>query len=220
MIDQVERIHTPIHSEGQIREFVLKKYGWVADNAGRMAEPERTEVACDLCQIHEKMFALGWVKSEKNPFRPSHSARQVSSVELQAWKKGSWDGKVIRAGVVKAGAGFYLDQFTRQKDLARDPYFTDNLESLLKHVETRREKCQTTFDPLMDNKNSWLERLNICLLFIRAARCKEDPRFLNAALKMSDWYFSYFQSHATPLELSRFLLVLVEQEATFQELYP
>jgi len=220
MIDQVERIHNPIHSTGQIKEFVLNKYGWVADHMGGMAEPEKAQAAHDLYLIQANMIVLGWVNSKKNPSKLYCPARQISSEGLLVWKKDLWDGRVIHSGVAKAGAGFYLDQLMLKKDFSNDPFFIDNLESLLKHVETRREKCLKTFDPPMDEKNSWLQRLDIDLLFTRMARSRGDPRFLNAALKMNDWYFSYFQSHATPLELARFLLGLVEQELTFKELYP
>ena len=219
-IDQIERIFNPAHSKEQIKDFVIKKNGWAVECVVKLAERNKEEIAYDLWQIHEKMFALGWVIIRKNPFNPYRSKKQISMAEYLVWKRDLWDGKVIRAGVVKTGAGFYLDQSVLKEKDNQDSFVLDNLESLLKHVETKRERSLYTFYPLPDKNNIWLERLNIDLLFARNARRKKDPRFLNAALKLNDWYFSYFQRKATLPEMVRFLLVLVEQELAFEELYP
>ena len=220
VINQVEKVSNRSHSGEQIKDFVLKKYGWAAYNVGKMVEPNKAEIAYDLCQIHEKMFALGWVNIRENPFNSHRSKKQISAVELQTWIRNLRDGKVIRAGVVKAGAGFYLNQLVLNEKNNQDSFVFDNMESLLKHVETRRERCLQIFEPMPDANSVWLERLNIDLLFARTARRKKDPRFLNAAMKLNDWYFSYLQRKATLPEIVRFLLVLVEQELAFKELYP
>lgn len=219
-IDRVEKVFNHTHSKEQIKDFVLKKYGWAVDCVVKMAEPNKAEIAYDLWQIHEKMFALGWVNIRGNPFNAYRSKKQISTAEYLAWKRDLWDGKVIRAGVVKEGAGFYLDQSVLKEKNNQGSFVLDNLESLLKHVETKRERCLHTINPLPDKNNIWLERLNIDHLFAQTARRKKDPRFLNAALKLNDWYFSYFQRKATPPEMVRFLLALVEQELAFKELYP
>lgn len=192
----------------------------MADHLETMADPNKAGIAHDLCLIHEKMFALGWVNIRENPFNAYRSKKQISTAELIAWKRDLWDGKVIHTGVVKAGAGFYLDQLVLKEKNNQGSFVLDNLESLLKHVETKRERCLQNFEPMPDANSIWLERLNIDLLFARIVRRKKDPRFLNAALKLNDWYFSYFQRKATLLEMVRFLLVLVEQELSFKELYP
>ena len=220
VINQVEKVSNRSHSGEQIKDFVLKKYSWLVDGLGDMAEPNKAEIAHDLWQIYEVLFALGWVNTRTNLFNTYRAGKQISPAALLAWKKGLWDGKVISAGVVKAGAGFYLNQFVLKVKNNQGSFVLDNLESLLKHVETRREHCLEAFDPIANENSIWLERLNIDLLFLRTARRKKDPRFLNAALKLNDWYFSYFQRKATLPEMVRFLLVLTEQELAFKELYP
>ena len=220
VINQVEKVSNRSHSGEQIKDFALKKYGWVADNVGKIAEPNKAEIAYDLWQIHEKMFALGWVNTRNNPFNAYRSKKQISPAALLAWEKGLWDGKVIRAGVVKAGAGFYLNQSAFKEKAFRDSFVSENLEILLKHVETRRKHCLEAFDSIANENSIWLERFNIALLFARVARRKRDPPFLNAALKLNDWYYFYFQRRATLPETVRFLLALVEQELAFKELYP
>ena len=191
----------------------------MVDHLETMADPNKADIAHDLWQIYEILFALGWVNNRNNPFNTFRTGKQISTSELLAWKRDLWDGKVIRAGLVKAGAGFYLDQSVLKEKAFRDSFVLDNLESLLKHVETKRERCLKNFEPMPDANRIWLERLNIDLLFARSACRRKDPRFLNAALKLNDWYFSFFQRKATLPEMVRFLLVLVEQELAFKELY-
>ena len=219
IIDQGERILNPTHTSKRIRGFVLRKNRWVINHVGKMVEPNKAEIAYDLWQIHEKISELGWVKSKKNPFDAFCSRKQFSTAKFLAWKRNLWDGKVIHAGMVKAGAGFYLDQFVLKERNNQGSFIVNNLESLLKHVETKRDRCLGAFNPPLDKQNIWVERINITLLFARAARLGKDPRFLNAALKLNDWYFSYLQKHATLPEMARFLLALVEQELAFKELY-
>jgi hypothetical protein len=218
--NRVEKFFYHTHSAGQIKNFVLKKYGRVVNRLGTLDEQNKTEIAYDLWQIYEILLVLGWVNLKKNPFNTYSSKKQVSLSELMAWEKELWDGKAIRIGVVKAGAGFYLDQADLKEKVFRDSFVSDNLESLLKHIETRREHSLQNFDPVADTDSLWLERLNIVLLFARAARRKKDPRFLNAALKLNDLYFSNLKRKSTLPEMVRFLLALVEQELTFKELYP
>lgn len=219
-IDQVENAFNRSHSGNQVRDFVVINYGRVVKELGDVADPKKAEIAQDLWQIHEKMLVLGWVQTKKNPFNNHHPVKKILQIDLRAWEKGLREGKVIHAGIVKAGAGFYLDQFAIQKKALNESFVADNLEQLLKHVETRREKCLLKFDPIAEEKSLWFERLNIVLLFIRTSHRKKDPRFLNAALKLNDWYFSHFQSQTDIPDMVRFLLVLVEQELAFKELFP
>jgi hypothetical protein len=219
-IDRIEKIFNHTHSREQVKDFVIRKFNWAFDCVAKMAEPKKAEIAYDLWQIYEKMFALGWVNIKKNSINAYCSKKQISTAEYLAWKRDLWDGKVIRAGVIKAGAGFYLDQSVLNKKYYQASFVLENLESLLKNVETKRERCLQNFEPTPDANSIWFERLDIDLLFVRTARREKDPRFLNAALKLNDWYFSYIQRKATLPELVRFLLALVEQELVFKELYP
>jgi hypothetical protein len=219
-IDRIEKIFNHSNSKKQVKDFILKKYSWATDCLVKNSELNKAEIAHDLWQIYEKMFALGWGNTRENPFNAYCNKKQISTAEYLTWKSGLWDGKVIRAGVVKAGTGFYLEYSEHKEENNQDSFLGDNLESLLKHVETKREHCLENFELISDGNSIWLERLNIDLLFTRTARLKKDPRFLNAALKLNDWYISYFQRKETLPEMIRFLLALVEQELVFKELYP
>jgi hypothetical protein len=219
-IDRMETIFSHGYSGDQVRDFVLNRYSRLIDSLEDITQPNKTEVANDLGQIHEIILALGWVNKKENPFKAHSIKKQIPATEILTWKRGLRDGKVINAGVVKIGTGFYLDQLEFKGISDQRSFILNNLESLLKHVETRRECCLQAFEPMPDADQIWLERINIILLFVRSARRTNDPRFLNAALKLNDWYFSYFQKKATRPQLVRILLALVEQELALKELYP
>ncbi len=218
--NRVEQIFYHTHSAQQIRNFVHRKYGSAVRRLRTLDEKDKTKIAHDLWQIYEIMLVLGWEKLKKNPLNAYSSKELVSLSELMAWEKGLGDGKVIHSGVVKAGTGYFLDQADHKEKVFRDSFVFDNLERLLKHIETRREHSLQKFDPLDGADSPWLERLDIILLFIRTARRRKDPRFLNAALKLNDMYFLKIRRKSTLAEMVRFLLALVEQELTFKELFP
>jgi hypothetical protein len=217
---RVEKIFYHTHSMVEIKNFVLKRYRSAVKVLVTLDEKEKTEISQDLWQFYEILLVLGWVKLQKNPFNAYSFKKQVLLPELMAWKKDLWDGKVIRTGIVKTGAGFYLDQADLNEAVFHDSFVSDNLESILKHIETRREESLQDFDPVVDGEGLWFERLDIVILLARAARRKKDPRFLNTAFKLNDWYYSKLKRKSTQPEMVRFLLALAEQEYTFKELYP
>jgi hypothetical protein len=216
---RVEKIIYHTHSTGEIKNFVLRRYRSAVKHLATLDEKDKTEIAHELWQVYEIMLVLGWVKLQKNPFNTYSTKKQVSLSELMAWKKDLWDGKVIRTGKVKTGAGFYLDQADLNESVFQDSFVSENLESILKHIETRRDESLQDFDPVADGECLWFERLDIVILLARGARRKKDTRFLNAVLKLNDWYFSKLRRKSTQPEMIRFLLALAEQEYTFKELY-
>jgi hypothetical protein len=217
---RVEKIFYHTHSTGEIKKFVLRRYRSAAKHLAALDEKNKEEIAHDLWQVYEIMLGLGWVKLQKNPLNAYSSKKQVSLSEQEAWEKTLWDGKVIRGGIIKTGTGFYLDQAVLKEAVFHDSLLADNLESLLKHIETRRERSLQEFDSITEVENLWFERLNIVILLARAARHKNDPRFLNAVLKLNDWYFSKLRRMSNQPEMVRFLLALAEGELTFKEMYP
>jgi hypothetical protein len=217
---RVEKMFYHTHSTGEIKKFVLRMFRSAVKYLATLDEKDKIEIAHDLWQVYEIMLMLEWVKLQKNPFNTYSYKKQVSLSELMAWKKDLWDGKMIRTGIVKIGAGFYLDQADLNEAVFHDTLVSENLESVLKHIETRREKSLQDFDPFVEGECLWFERLDIVILLARAARRKKDPRFLNAALKLNDIYFSKLRRKSAQPEMVRFLVALAEQELTFKELYP
>ena len=207
-------------SPDEIMKFVLKRYASAVKYIATHDDKEKTEIVHDLWQVYEIMLELEWVKLQSNPMNAYSSKKQVQLSELKKWENVLEDGEVIHAGVIKTGTGFYLDQADLKESVFYDSFITDNLESILKHIETRREKSLQEFDPVADMGNIWFERLDMVILLARAARRRKDPRFLNAVLKLNDLYFSKFRRKGNQSEMVRFLLALSEQELTFKELYP
>jgi hypothetical protein len=216
---RVEKIIYHTHSTGEIKNFVLRRYRSAVKHLATLDEKDRTEIAHDLWQVYEIMLVLEWVKLQKNPLNAYSPKKQISQSELRVWENDLWDGKVILTGIIKTGAGFYLDHADLNEAVFHDSFVSDNLESILKHIETRREESLQDFDPVVDGEGLWFERLDIVILLSRAARRKKDPRFLNAVLKLNDLYFSKLKRKSTQPEMVRFLLGLAEQEYSFKELY-
>ena len=69
----------------------------------------------------------------------------------------------------------------------------DNLERLLRHVEVKRKEALVAKQDTPDSDTLWLERHAVALLFCHQASRSHDLRFLNAAMKLNDWAFPYYQ---------------------------
>jgi hypothetical protein len=90
------------------------------------------------------------------------------------------------------------------------------LESLLRHVETRR-RAGLRLLSAREGGDPWMEWLAIAILFARAARRRGDLRFLNAALKINDWAYPSHRRIRLGPRLARYLLSLAEQETALAE---
>ena len=116
-------------------------------------------------------------------------------------------------GVLRPGSGRYLDIATNS-----GPQADALMERLLRHVEVRRQNALRKFSPILSMEAQWLERCDISILFSRFARCRHDLRFLNAALKMNEWYLKETRRFNTDAVRVRLLLALTEQELSAKEL--
>jgi hypothetical protein len=85
-------------------------------------------------------------------------------------------------------------------------------------VEIKRKKALQTFSQDLSADNMFIEGLSISILFSRAARRHADLRFLNATLKMNDWYFPKFRSKVGGKPIIYYLVALTEQELSVAEL--
>ena len=68
------------------------------------------------------------------------------------------------------------------------------LESILRIVEVKRKKILNAFSQELTDDEKIREGLRISILLSRASRRHRDLRYLNAALKMNDWYYPIFRS--------------------------
>ena len=92
------------------------------------------------------------------------------------------------------------------------------MENLLRHVEVKRRQALRKFSPILSIEAQCLERCDVSILFSRFARRRGDLRFLNAALKMNEWYLKEVRSLNMDMVQVRLLLALAEQELSAREL--
>jgi hypothetical protein len=129
------------------------------------------------------------------------------------------EAKVIGRSGLMPGAGTALIALLEHPPEDRTYDLDAILESLLRHVETRR-KAGLRLSSAPEGQDPWMEWLAIAILFARAARRRGDLRFLNAALKINDWaYPSHRRTRLGP-RLARYLLSAAEQETALEEAIP
>lgn len=199
------------HEAGRedVRSYVCKKY----NRFQKAGHPSRAYLA-DLAELTELMKDLGWLENEKDITRKKDKDTRVDTHWLEQFK----NKKAFSRGALLPGSGKYLDLLDETTHGEDKALVADAMEKLLRHVEVKREKSLRKFTEDIGERQAWLERLDISLLFSRAARRHRDLRFLNASLKMNEWYLRQI----TPPELdevnARLLLALAEQEKSAGEL--
>lgn len=201
-----------------IERYVIDRYRYLSYQFTHGRDAENEDALRELYHLHEKMISLGWVKAPQNPFKVARKTILISMEELSQWKTGLKDDRVIHSGVVMIGTGKYLDHLAEMEGNSPSDFTRQNLESLLRHVETQRGRALRFFNRRLKEEKRWRERLDIVLLLIRSSRRLEDLRFLNAALKCTEAYFDYFKFKLPGPLLIRYLLALVEQESALKEL--
>jgi hypothetical protein len=136
--------------------------------------------------------------------------------QSREWLASLGEGKVIGRSGLMPGAGTALIGLLEQPPEDRTFDLDALLESLLRHVETRR-KAGLRLSWAPEGQDPWMEWLAIAILFTRAASRRGDLRFLNAALKINDWaYPSHRRTRLGP-RLARYLLSVAEQETALGE---
>ena len=122
------------------------------------------------------------------------------------------DGKLV------PGSGRMLDWLAEHGDTAAKALVNDNLERLLRHVEVKRKDALVAQQDKLDVDALWLERHAVAVLFCHQAIRSHDLRFLNAALKLNDWEFPYYQKPVSGQRLTSYVQALTVQEQAVQEL--
>lgn len=163
------------------------------------------EVRQDLRLLENLMVSLGW-QTYGSPAKLEN--RQPSATDF-----GDLDIEhCFVRGILRPGCGRYLDLIS-----SIGPQADALMERLLRHVEVKRQKALRKFAPDLSAEAQWLERCDVSILFSHYARRRKDLRFLNAALKMNEWYLKESQ-RGTDAVQARLLLALAEQELSAGEL--
>lgn len=201
-----------------IKKYVVDRYMFLSYQYTHGREAGDEDAVRDLHLLHEKMIDLGWIKVPQNPFKLLKKANDLTMNEFMQWRQSLKDDRVICSGVVKKGTGFYLDQLAMMEGYKHTDFLQQNLERLMRHVETSRGGSLRHFGRRLKEEQRWRERLDIVLLFVRTAQRSRDVRFLNTSLKCTEDYYSYFKFKLPGPLLIRYLMALVEQELAFWDL--
>lgn len=199
-------------TSAEIKTFVLKKYYSI-----RQKEPKAELMLSDLERVKDNLITLGWIEGKKVIPNQKQGTNKKISPEAVEWVNCLEDGKVINQGIVANGTGVNLDLLDECSEDLKG-FTAEVLESLLKHVEVKRKKALKTFSQDFSDGNMLLEGAAISILFSRAARRHMDLRFLNAALKINDWYYPKVRIAVDGKTLIYYLLALTEQEISAVEL--
>ncbi len=138
----------------------------------------------------------------------------------RAWLRALPAGRVLTRGVLVSNCGESLLRLTRAElTSAEQAQVAEELERLLRHVETARRRSLQQFSPPLDRESAWLERHAITGLFLEVAQRNRDWRFLNAALKLNDSALAAHRrlSPESP-RLLRYLSNLVKQKALLKRM--
>jgi hypothetical protein len=148
---------------------------------------------------------------------PSETA-VIDADAAQTWLSNLPGGKVLANGKLVPGSGRMLDWLAEHGDAAAKVTVQDNLEHLLRHVEIKRKEALIVQQDKLDGDTLWLERHAVAVLFCHQAQRSHDLRFLNAALKLNDWAFPYYQKPVSELRLASYVQALTVQEQAVKEL--
>jgi hypothetical protein len=206
--DRLQNASAPSQAPGQMRAFLTDAYE-------RLKDIEDHALASEYARIGACLLALGWITDEGMEKDVSAMAIRAGSESAEKWLGSKKEKKVIHLGVVAAGAGKNLATLHAA---GQSDCISENMEDFLRHIEVRREKCLQVFSPSLPERDTWLERLDISILFSRWSRGQNDLRFLNAAFKLNDFWLPALKNNRDEGIISRLCLSLAEQELTAKEL--
>jgi hypothetical protein len=176
------------------------------------------EALYDLANTQRLLTESGLLSDAPEFLMESSSEYDISAAAVGIWLAGLKDQKVIHKGILRANSGKCLDFLDKEGKPQYQLFVQDNLESLLRHAEVKRDQCFSQVFPKSTLDNLWLEKHDLAILFCRHSRRSGDLRMLNAAMKLNDWAFPINRKQPPGIRLARYLLALAEQERCVQEL--
>ena len=199
-------------SASEIKEFVLKKYYQLN------IEPKKGErVDSELVELKTNLANLGWIELEEPVQSEKKNTDEDERSNVYQWFNNLKNSRIIDQGIIANGAGANLD-WLDEKNEDLNGFTSMALESILRIVEVKRKKILKAFSQELTSDEKIREGLRISILLSRASRRHDDLRYLNAALKMNDWYYPIFRSAVSGKSLIYYLLALTEQEKSAAEL--
>ena len=176
------------------------------------------EMCEKIGRIFENMTVLCWVGETELPDFYEIENTTTDKYPDEIFKRDIINGWIISRGTVKAGRWRTLEEILRSGTDEEKDFAKNQMELLLRHVEVRRKNSLKSFEPPLSGKHAWMERHAICAFFSRYARREKDLRFLNASMKMNDWYCRRYKNKRMDLDKVAYILSLTEQERSVKEL--
>ncbi len=203
--------------EERLRSFLISDVGRLLDQAGGQADEAWPTWADDLRMVERLLSEAGlWQAREGLPEVAGSWPRQ-ERMDLECWLEGMRNAPLIEAGCVPRGTAAALARLLGGEGPpdARKAMQERWLPALLRHVELKRREA-LRLRPGGTPLETWMERDETAILFVRAAKTWGDLRYLNAAMKLNDWGYAVHR-RAVPVQLrARYLLALAEQEALIE----
>jgi len=179
----------------------------IPDNADAKLQKEMDDLKALLWQ-------LGWLKEEQIVLTEAHPLLKPD----ENWRALLDQERIFDAQGWQGGSAGKLLCLLEESDPLVQQAIKRTMEALLRHVEVKRQKSLQKFQPPLARPQQRLERHAISILFSRYARQKSDLRFLNAALKMNEWFAKQDPRKTSMLEKVCRLRALAEQELSAREL--
>jgi hypothetical protein len=207
----IAKIGNSYFTGAETKDFVTDKYSSLS---------LRTSVSQNMLGefqiLNDNLITLGWIEKTDAVHKKKFQEGKFVSNAIE-WINDLKDGKVINNGIIVTDSGVNLDMLDEiGEDLTGLTF--KSIETLLKFVEVKRQKALKAFSQDFSPEKRMQAGLEISILFSRVARRHSDMRFLNAALKLDDWYYQYFKSAHDEKSLIYLLIALTEQEISATEL--
>jgi hypothetical protein len=190
----------------EIKEYVLSKYAQLT------SKPKNSNVVDrELFELKTNLTILGWIEENGSLQTDENKNEEDARSLVDQWFKDLKNSKIIDQGLIVKGTGANLDWLDdNDKDLK--DFKTSALESILRIVEVKRKSIINALSQDLTHDEKIREGLMISIMLSRASRRHEDLRYLNAALKMNDWYFPICRKLKSEKTSVLYLLALTEQE--------
>lgn len=165
----------------------------------------------------ENLEAAGYPVTEPEKFAAEAYLVLPAGYQAQAWLSERKNIGIIVSGKIERFMALnllaHLDHTTESS--AQD--LNNSLESLLRHIEIHR-KASVNLREAGSPLERWYEVNDTAILFARAACLQNDLRYLNAAMKLTDWALPVHR-RSVPVELlARYVLAVSEVRRAYKVL--
>jgi hypothetical protein len=218
-----------------LRPLVRIAESWFDDSVSKDEYARFLQVSIEYLQraIQNSTESLSWnaefwlaleniektsIHVAKNVQRSDDGAMALPALnQALAWFNETGEGGLIERGAVERFTALYLITILNHRDDQQAPAIESSVERLMRHVELRRKKCLQLRDDRRLSER-WFELNDTAILMARSACSYGDLRYLNAALKLTDWALPVHRRSVPVDLLVRYVLAVSEVQSSFEVL--